>query len=59
MLYGIRSILRAAARRMAEIRAQARTTKILRSLNDNALGDIGLRREQIDYLQHDPRYLRL
>lgn len=56
MLHSIGSTLRAAMRRMADTRAQARTVRILRSLNDDALSDIGLRREQIDYVQHDPRY---
>jgi uncharacterized protein YjiS (DUF1127 family) len=56
VLESVRWALRAAMQRMAVAKGQARSMKVLRSLNDDALSDIGLRREQIDYVRHDPRY---
>lgn len=52
----IRTLLLGAIRRVAAARARARTRKVLRSLDDYALKDIGLVRDQIDCVEHDPRY---
>jgi uncharacterized protein YjiS (DUF1127 family) len=41
---------------MIAARARARTRRILSSLDDAALKDIGLTRGQIDAVERDPRY---
>jgi len=43
-------------RRMIAARARARTRRILSTLDDAALKDIGLTRGQIDAFEGDPRY---
>jgi uncharacterized protein YjiS (DUF1127 family) len=43
-------------RRMTEARARARTRRILRSLDDHALRDIGLARSHIETIEQDFRY---
>jgi uncharacterized protein YjiS (DUF1127 family) len=50
------SAVAAIVRRMAEARARARTMRILRSLDDHALRDIGLARSRIDTIEQDFRY---
>jgi uncharacterized protein YjiS (DUF1127 family) len=56
VLHSIGSALLSAIQRAAAARARAHTRKVLGSLDDAALKDIGLVRNQIDCVEHDPRY---
>ena len=48
------SAISAIVRRMAEARARARTRRILQSLDDTALKDIGIVRSRIDTIELGP-----
>jgi uncharacterized protein YjiS (DUF1127 family) len=56
LLQGLRPALRRIAQWVATARDRNRTRRILSHLDDGLLKDIGLVRNQIDGVEHDPRY---
>jgi uncharacterized protein YjiS (DUF1127 family) len=50
------SLIVGMVRRIGAAHGRARTLRILKSLDDRALRDIGLTRSQIDSVEQDPRY---
>ena len=56
LLQGLRPALRGFAQWVAAARDRNRTRRTLDHLNDQLLKDIGLVRNQIDGVEHDPRY---
>jgi uncharacterized protein YjiS (DUF1127 family) len=58
LLHGLRPALLYFVRRVTAARDRARTRRVLGWLDDAALKDIGLVRDQIEGVEHDPRYRR-
>jgi uncharacterized protein YjiS (DUF1127 family) len=50
------SVIRQLLRLADAALARSRTMRALGALDDQALKDIGLRRSQIEFAHHDPRY---